>query len=91
MNITYEKKDGKLYITVPQAKVSEDNEVFVYRISVLNKNGSDDTQLKKNNLDVSDLIESLRVKGLTLLTQTLTFPTSPNYQLSLPNVQICVG
>lgn len=34
------KKDGlKHYITVPQAKVSEDNEVFVYRISVLNKKG----------------------------------------------------
>ncbi len=30
---------------------------------VLNKNGIDDTQLKKNNLDVSDLIESLRIKG----------------------------
>ena len=30
---------------------------------VLNKNGIDRTQLKKNNLDVSDLIESLRVKG----------------------------
>ncbi len=30
---------------------------------VLNKNGIDDTQLKKNNLDVYDLIESLRVKG----------------------------
>ncbi len=30
---------------------------------VLNKNGIDDTQLKKNNLDVSDLVESLRVKG----------------------------
>ena len=30
---------------------------------VLNRNGIDDTQLKKNNLDVSDLIESLRVKG----------------------------
>ena len=30
---------------------------------VLNKNGIDDTQPKKNNLDVSDLIESLRVKG----------------------------
>ncbi len=30
---------------------------------VLNKNGIDDTQLKKNNLDVTDLIESLRVKG----------------------------
>ena len=30
---------------------------------VLNKNGIDDTQLKKNNLDVSDLIESMRGAG----------------------------
>ena len=30
---------------------------------VLNKNGIDDKQLKKNNLDVEDLIESLRVEG----------------------------
>ena len=30
---------------------------------LLNKNGIDDTQLKKNNLDVSDLIESLRAEG----------------------------
>ena len=30
---------------------------------VLNKNGIDDAELKKNNLDVSDLIESLRIEG----------------------------
>ncbi len=30
---------------------------------VINKNGIDDSQLKKNNLDVSDLLESLRVAG----------------------------
>lgn len=30
---------------------------------VLNKNGIDSSQLKKNNLDVSDLIESLRLEG----------------------------
>ncbi len=30
---------------------------------VVNKNGIDDYQLKKNNLDVSDLIESLRTSG----------------------------
>jgi uncharacterized membrane protein YcaP (DUF421 family) len=30
---------------------------------LLNKDGIDDTQLKANNLDVSDLIESLRSKG----------------------------
>ena len=34
---------------------------------VLNKNGIDDTQLKKNNLDVADLIESLRVEGFFAL------------------------
>ncbi len=34
------KKDGlKHYITVPQATVTEDNEVFVYRITVLNEKG----------------------------------------------------
>ena len=34
------KKDGlKHYITVPQATVSEDNEVFVYRIYILNEKG----------------------------------------------------
>ena len=30
---------------------------------VMNKNGIDDAELKKNNLDVSDLIESLRAEG----------------------------
>lgn len=30
---------------------------------VINKNGVDEFQLKKNNLDVSDLIESMRVAG----------------------------
>lgn len=30
---------------------------------VMNKNGIDDTQLKKNNLDISDLVESLRSAG----------------------------
>lgn len=34
---------------------------------VLNKNGIDDHELKKNNLDVSDLIESLRVEGFFAL------------------------
>lgn len=30
---------------------------------VINKNGIDEYQLKKNNLDISDLIESMRVAG----------------------------
>ncbi len=37
--LAYEKKGGKHYITVPQAQVSEDNEVFLYRIQVLNEKG----------------------------------------------------
>lgn len=37
--LQYEKRGSKHYITVPQASVSEDNEVFVYRIEVINKNG----------------------------------------------------
>ena len=37
--LTYKKDGLRHYITVPQATVSEDNEVFIYRITVLNKNG----------------------------------------------------
>lgn len=35
----YEKKGAMHYVTVPQATVSEDNEVFVYRLSVVNAKG----------------------------------------------------
>ena len=71
---------------------------------VLNKNGIDDTQLKKNNLDVSDLIESLRVEGYFALDAVEyalyeaegTFSALPkaNYlelQRSLPIVLISEG
>lgn len=37
--LTYKKEGLKHYITVPQATVSEDNEVFIYRINVLNEKG----------------------------------------------------
>ena len=46
-------------LTVPTAKKFLSGSPSI----VINKNGIDDTQLKKNNLDVSDLIESLRVAG----------------------------
>ena len=36
---------------------------------VINKNGIDEFQLKKNNLDVSDLIESMRVGGGFILAE----------------------
>ena len=71
---------------------------------VLNKNGIDDTQLKKNNLDVSDLIESLRVEGYFSLDAvdyalyeaegTFSALPKPNYQTlqnSLPLLLIDEG
>jgi len=71
---------------------------------VLNKNGIDDTQLKKNSLNVSDLIESLRVEGFfsldaveyALYEAEGTFSALPkkeyqNYQTSLPVVLVEEG
>ncbi len=71
---------------------------------VLNRNGVDDTQLKKNNLDVTDLIESLRVEGYFALDAVEyalyeaegTFSALPkknyqNLQKSLPVVLIDEG
>ncbi len=71
---------------------------------VLNKNGIDDTQLKKNNLDVSDLIESLRIEGYFSLdavdyalyeaSGTFSALPKPDYeklQASLPVVLIDEG
>ena len=71
---------------------------------VLNKNGIDDTQLKKNNLDVSDLIESLRVEGYfsldavdyALYEAEGTFSALPkkdydNLQTSLPVIIVDEG
>ena len=46
-------------LSVPQAKTLFSGSPSV----VINKNGIDATQLKKNNLDVSDLIESMRSAG----------------------------
>ncbi len=71
---------------------------------VINKNGIDDYQLKRNNLDVSDLIESLRTAGYfsldcvdyALYESNGTFSALPkeNYeamQTSLPLVIIDNG
>ena len=46
-------------LAIPQAKMLLGGSPSV----VINKNGIDATQLKKNNLDVSDLIESMRGAG----------------------------
>ena len=71
---------------------------------VLNKNGIDDTQLKKNNLNVSDLIESLRTAGYFSLDAvdyalyesngSLSALPKPDYeeeQISLPIVLVSEG
>ena len=71
---------------------------------VLNKNGIDDTELKKNSLNVTDLIESLRVEGFfsldavdyALYEAEGTFSALPkkeyqDYQTSLPVVLIEEG
>ncbi len=39
--LTVEKKNGKYIVTVSQAKVTGDNEVFVYRLSVTNSEGKE--------------------------------------------------
>lgn len=68
------KKDGvKHYITVPQAKVSEDNEVFVYRLSVLNKKGKvvrEDWAFSQYFF--SDKPESITFDGFISLSKSFT-------------------
>lgn len=71
---------------------------------VLNLNGIDDAQLKKNKLDVSDLIESLRIEGYFSLDAVAyalyeaegTFSALPkkdyeNLQASLPIILVDEG
>ncbi len=67
---------------------------------VLNKNGIDDSELKKNNLDVTDLIESLRVEGYfsldavdyALYEAEGTFSALPkrNYQELQPSLPVTI-
>jgi len=71
---------------------------------VINKNGIDDAQLKKNNLNVSDLIESLRGAGYFSLDSVdyalyessgsfsaLPKPDYESRQSSLPVAIVCEG
>ena len=39
--LSVEKKSGKYFVTVPQATVSGDNEIFIYRITVTNAKGKE--------------------------------------------------
>ena len=71
--LKYEKKDGKHYITVPQANVSEDNEVFIYRINVLNDKGK--VTYKDwtfSDYFFSDMPESITFDGFITLRNNFT-------------------
>ena len=69
----YEKKDLKHYITVPQARVSEDNEVFVYRLSVTNKFGMTVREdWAFSDYYYSDMPESITFDGFMTLGKDYT-------------------
>ena len=72
-SLSYEEKDGKHYISVPQATVSEDNEVFVYRITVLNKR---DRVIHEDwafsDYFFSDMPESITFDGFRALGKSFT-------------------
>ena len=71
--LQYEKNRAKHYVTVPQATVSEDNEVFIYRIYVLNKNGK--TIYKDwafSDYFFADQPESITFDGFVALGKNLT-------------------
>lgn len=72
------KKDGlKYYITVPQATVSEDNEVFVYRISVLNEKGKTiHEDWVFSDYFFADKPESVTFDGFFTLSKNLTVKVS---------------
>lgn len=71
--LQYSKEGIKHYITVPQAKVSEDNEVFLYRIEVLNEKGK--TVHKDwafSDYFFSDMPESITFDGFVTLSKNFT-------------------
>ena len=71
--LSYRKDGLKHYITVPQAKVSEDNEVFIYRITVLNEKGR--TVHKDwvfSDYYFSDMPEAVTFDGFIALGKNLT-------------------
>ncbi len=87
-------------LSIPQAKILFSGSPSV----VINKNGVDATQLKKNNLDISDLIESMRSAGYFSLDDVdyalyesngtfcaLAKPKPDSAPASLPVLLICEG
>ena len=72
-SLTYEKKNAQHYVTVPQATVSEDNEVFVYRISVIDEKGkSVHEDWAFSQYFFSDMPESITFDGFITLGKNYT-------------------
>ena len=87
-------------LSIPQSKMLFSGSPSV----VINKNGIDSTQLKKNNLDVSDLLESMRGAGFFSLDDVdyALYESNGNFSAlankkqdsaptSLPVLLICEG
>lgn len=71
--LEYTRKGALNYITVPQAKVSEDNEVFVYRISVINEKGKTvHEDWAFSNYFFADRPESITFDGFITLSKSFT-------------------
>ncbi len=71
--LTAQEKQGKHYITVPQAEVSGDNEVFLYRISVFDKNGkSVHEDWAFSQYFFADRPDRITFKGFSTLKRDLT-------------------
>ena len=71
--LRYEKKGLLHYVSVPQAKVSEENEVFIYRVYALNEKGK---VIYKNwefsQYFFADMPESISFDGFIALGKNIT-------------------
>lgn len=71
--LSYKKEGLKHYITVPQAKVSEDNEVFIYRICVINEKGKTiHKSWEFSDYFFADKPESITFDGFFALSKSFT-------------------
>ncbi len=68
-----EKKGLEYYVTVPQAKADDDNEVFIYRISVINEKGKTvHEDWAFSQYFFSDMPESITFDGFLTLNKSFT-------------------
>lgn len=71
--LSINKKRGSYKITVPQAKVTEDNEVYLYRISITNSSGKEVySAWELSQYYFADIPESITFDGITLINGKYT-------------------